>query len=117
MEDDYAEKLTQLEGWVCEGEDGLDALLLLEARPSYLWVENIAVRPGRQGTGIGRALLDVAEGRARELGRGEMRLLTHETMVENQAIYRHLGWSEVEPEARDGHSRVWFRKRLDPDGG
>ena len=116
MDDDYSAKLRDLESWVIDGEGRLDALLLIEARDDHLWLENVAVSPHRQGEGIGRELLELAERRAAEAGLAELRLHTHETMVENQAIYRHLGWEPFEVRD-DPFPRVWFRKRLELPGG
>lgn len=114
MDDDYSEKLGRLEAWVVPGADRLDALLILEPKDDHMWVDNVAVHPEVQGAGLGHELLALAEARACELELGELRLLTHQTMLKNQAIYEHLGWTEYHRGVEDGRERVWFRKATPP---
>ena len=77
-----------------------------------LHVGNVAVHPGSQGTGLGRLLMDFAERRAILLGLTRLSLYTNEVMTENQAIYTHLGYREVDRHAEDGYRRVYLEKRL-----
>jgi GNAT superfamily N-acetyltransferase len=77
-----------------------------------LLVENLAVRPEAQGTGAGRALMDFAERRARQLELTRLTLYTHVVMTENQAIDTHLGYREVERRTADGYHRVYMEKPL-----
>lgn len=69
-------------------------LELIEAS-DHLFVENVAVGPQRQGRGLGRRLLDLAEHEARSRGFDEIRLETNERLVENLAIYAHRGYRET----------------------
>jgi GNAT superfamily N-acetyltransferase len=75
----------------------------------------VAVDPERQGAGIGRTLLERAEGRASEEGVDELQLLTHELMTQNRAMYARMGWEETEQRDEEGFSRVYFRKHLGSD--
>jgi GNAT superfamily N-acetyltransferase len=77
-----------------------------------LHVGNVAVRPGSQGTGLGRLLMDFAERRAILLGLTRLSLYTNEVMTENQAIYTHLGYREVDRHAEYGYRRVYMEKLL-----
>jgi ribosomal protein S18 acetylase RimI-like enzyme len=77
-----------------------------------LHVGNVAVHPGSQGTGLGRLLMDFAERRAILLGLTRLSLYTNEVMTENQAIYTHLGYREVDRQAEDGYRRVYMEKLL-----
>jgi GNAT superfamily N-acetyltransferase len=79
-----------------------------------LLIENLAVRPEAQGTGVGRALMDFAELRARRLKMTRLTLYTHVVMTENQAIYAHLGFREVERRTANGYHRVYMEKPLQP---
>jgi len=85
--------------------------------PDHLLLENVAVHPARQGRGIGRALLDHAETRARELGLSRVRLYTHETMTENLALYRARGYRETARAVEDVYRRVHLAKPLHPRSG
>ena len=86
--------------------------MVLMVRPDHLHLDNIAVRPGHQGQGLGRRLLELAEAEARRQGFDELRLYTHQTMVENVALYTHLGWEETGRGEQDGYACVFMRKRL-----
>jgi GNAT superfamily N-acetyltransferase len=77
-----------------------------------LLIENVAVHPEAQGTGLGRALMTFAEDEARRLGLDRLQLYTNEVMTENVAIYTHLGYREVGRHAEDGYRRVFMEKVL-----
>lgn len=91
----------------------LDGLLVLDLGVGDAVVENIAVDPRAQGQGIGSALLDHAEARARAAGHDWLRLFTHERMTANIALYRRRGYLETgrEPIGAAGHL-VHLRKHL-----
>ncbi len=88
------------------------AVLTLYPRGDHLLVENIAVHPGAQGGGLGRALMSFAEQEATRRGFTRMALVTHEAMTENQAIYGRLGYIEVDRRAEDGYRRIYMEKPL-----
>jgi GNAT superfamily N-acetyltransferase len=90
----------------------LDALIVLEREPEVLLVENVAVRPDRQGRGLGRRLMAFAEFRARSLGLSAVRLYTNEKMISNIALYESLGYRETGRETVDGRHVVHMRKEL-----
>jgi N-acetylglutamate synthase-like GNAT family acetyltransferase len=88
------------------------AVLTLYPREDHLLVENVVVHPDAQGRGLGRVLMGFAEQEAARLGITRMALVTHEVMTENQAIYAHLGYTEVDRRAEDGYRRVYMEKSL-----
>src|ERR1700693_6451395 len=74
MLDDYGALIAQDAVGVLEDADGaIAALIVLLAKPDHLLLDNIAVRPDRQGQGLGRRVIEVAEGEARQLGDRELR--------------------------------------------
>ncbi len=75
-------------------------------------VASVAVRPGRQGLGIGRALLEFAETQARDGGRAAIRLYTHSAMASNVALYERLGYVATHREPLDAGHLVHMRKEL-----
>jgi len=87
-------------------------LIELTEAGDALHVGNVAVRPGSQGTGLGRLLMDFAERRAILLGLTRLSLYTNEVMTENQAIYTHLGYREVSRHTENGYRRVYMEKLL-----
>lgn len=61
-----------------------------------MMIFNLGVSPDAQGCGIARQLLDAAETFAKSGGLHTLRLRTHRLMSGTRAMYRHLGWQEVE---------------------
>ena len=45
-------------------------------------------------------------------GYRELRLYTHETMIENQRLYAKIGYEETGRRTEVGFERVFLRKRL-----
>ena len=77
-----------------------------------LWVDE-----PRRGRGLGRALLEAAEARARARGCRQVVLLTH--AVQAPGLYTSAGY-ELVGEVDDyptGSAAYWFRKRLDRPPG
>jgi GNAT superfamily N-acetyltransferase len=117
MHADYAAAVATGEAYLAVTAAGAGAvvgLLILVPEPDHLLLENVAVRPSAQGTGIGSRLLEFAEERARELGLSEIRLYTHELMTENQALYARRGYRETHRAETAGLRRVFFTKQLPP---
>jgi ribosomal protein S18 acetylase RimI-like enzyme len=113
MDADYAALIDAGRVTVAELGGGIAGLLVLIPMPDHLLVENVAVDPAAQGTGLGRRLMAHAEDDARARGLGEIRLYTNELMTENVAWYPRLGYRETERRAESGFSRVFFAKRVD----
>ena len=110
MRADYATLVDAGVVSVAVSEDELVGVLVLRAQPDSLLLENVAVSPAAQGRGIGRALVDFAEQRARELAVGRVTLYTNEHMTENLAFYPALGFREVDRRHEKGFDRVYFEK-------
>jgi GNAT superfamily N-acetyltransferase len=112
MLDDYAARVDEGSVRVLEDARGLAGMLVLLPQSGHLLLDNIAVAPERQGEGIGRRLLAVAESEALRRGFDELRLYTNAAMHENLAMYAKLGWEEYGTAEQAGYQRVFFRKRL-----
>jgi GNAT superfamily N-acetyltransferase len=112
MLDDYARLIDEVTVSVFETDGTIAALIVLLAKPDHLLLDNIAVRPDRQGQGLGRRLIAFAESEARRLGHAELRLYTHATMSENIALYTRLGFHETGRGRDAGYDRVFMTKRL-----
>jgi ribosomal protein S18 acetylase RimI-like enzyme len=113
MLDDYGALIAEGAVSVFQADDdAVAAILVLLAKPDHLLLDNIAVLPDRQGQGLGRQLIDFAEAEARRHGNAELRLYTHEKMVENIALYRRLGFEETGRGYEAGYDRVFMTKHL-----
>jgi ribosomal protein S18 acetylase RimI-like enzyme len=88
---------------------------VLLPKPDHLLLDNIAVAPERQGLGLGRRLLAFAEAEALRHGYREIRLYTHQTMIENQRLYAAIGYRETGRRTEAGYDRVFMCKRLGDD--
>jgi GNAT superfamily N-acetyltransferase len=114
MLDDYGALIDAGAVWVFDEADGdIVGILVLLSKPDHLLLDNIAVRPERQGRGVGRALIAFAEAEARRRGHGEIRLYTHRKMRENVSLYKRIGFVETGRRRQAGYDRVFMTKRLD----
>lgn len=112
MLEDYAALIGQGQVWVAEHDDAILGLLVLILAPGHLLLDNIAVAPDAQGTGLGARLLEFAEQYARAHDRAEIRLYTNEVMTENLGYYPRHGYLETHRALDNGYRRVFFAKRL-----
>lgn len=112
MDADHVTEILDKDVWLAVHGDELRGVLVLRREREHLFVDNLAVANDAQGTGLARALLDHAARRATELGRRELRLLTHELMTENRALYAHLGWRQIDAPDDERLGRVYFSKTL-----
>jgi ribosomal protein S18 acetylase RimI-like enzyme len=109
---DYVAAILAGEAWVLvEGEEAF-GVLVMRPENDHLFVETVAVRPDRQGSGLGRKLMAFAEEAARGRGLHEIRLYTNEKMEENLPFYRSLGFEETARRLDEGYRRVFMKKRL-----
>jgi|HubBroStandDraft_5_1064220.scaffolds.fasta_scaffold36652_2 GNAT superfamily N-acetyltransferase len=92
-------------------------LIVLTQSGDSLHVDNVAVHPSAQGTGLGRQLMEFAERQAEQRGLRRLTLYTHEVMVENQLIYVHFGYREVYRRTENGYRRVYMEKLLPSRAG
>lgn len=113
MLDDYAARIAEGAAHVLEIDGALaGAVVLLPLADGGLLLDNVAVDPEFQGRGLGRALVEFAEDEARRRGHRELRLYTHETMVENVAMYETLGYEETHRVTEKGYARIYMRKQV-----
>jgi ribosomal protein S18 acetylase RimI-like enzyme len=112
MLDDYAARVLEGVVWVLEEGSVIAGIIVLLPATDYLLLDNVAVSPARQGLGLGRRLLAFAEAEALRRGYSEIRLFTHQTMVENQRLYASIGYEETGRGTEAGYDRVFMRKQL-----
>lgn len=117
MTDDYPAQIAAGIVWVAIDDGEIEGTIVLEDTPHALQVANVAVRPDRQGHGLGRQLLAFAEDEARRRGYDAVILYTNVHMTENVERYPKLGYVEVGRGHEHGFDRVFFEKSLRHSGG
>lgn len=86
--------------------------IVMQETPEGFYVDNVAVRPSVKGQGVGRTLLQFAEGEALRRGNQSIYLATHEQMVENRTLYEKVGYRQYDQRVVNGYPRVFLRKAL-----
>jgi ribosomal protein S18 acetylase RimI-like enzyme len=112
MTDHYAEVVHRHRVIVADRGAELVGMVVLGVNDEGFFVDNIAVHPSHQGTGVGKALLEHAESAAREAGFDSIYLYTHERMAENLALYARIGYVEYDRRLHAGARIVYLRKEL-----
>jgi GNAT superfamily N-acetyltransferase len=113
MLDDYAALIDAGAVSVLEDTDHIIAgIIVLIRKADHLLLDNIAVRPERQGRGFGRALIAFAESEARRLGYRQLHLYTHQKMTANLVLYARFGFEETGRGRQAGYDRVFMRKSV-----
>ncbi|MGH3994978.1 MAG: GNAT family N-acetyltransferase, partial [Pseudonocardiaceae bacterium] len=112
MTEDYAEVIRNRRVTVAESEGAVVGVLVLDVTDDGFGIDNVAVHPSRQGTGLGRRLLELAEEEARRAGFDSVYLYTHEKLVENLALYSRNGYVEFDRRPMGDFSLVFMRKPL-----
>jgi ribosomal protein S18 acetylase RimI-like enzyme len=112
MLDDYEKRVADGAAFVLEVEGTIAGILVLLPYDDHLLMDNVAVDNDFQGRGIGKALVTFAEEEAVRRDYDEIRLYTHQTMVENVRMYAKLGYEETGRGEQAGYDRVFMRKVL-----
>lgn len=112
MRDDYTLQVSQGRVWILTIGAETVGVVVIKPGADHMLLENVAVKPKRQGEGFGRSLIEFAEARALESGYPEIQLYTNEAMHENLALYARLGYQEFRRAYDSGFYRVFFKKTL-----
>lgn len=88
-------------------EDGGELVGCAFVRPKgdALYIAKLAVRPDRQGRGIGRALIAAARDEARARGLAALELQTRIELTENRAAFARMGFVKIAETAHPGFTR------------
>jgi len=112
MTRDYGAAIANAQVWVATQQAETIAALVLDVTSEGFLIDVIAVLPRHQGTGVGRALLELAEREALRQGHDSIYLFTNEKMTENRALYERIGYVEYKRLAFETRTRVFLRKQL-----
>ena len=75
-------------------------------------VKRVWVDPRARGIGLAGRLIAELEDRARSAGAPAVQLDTNRTLVEAIAMYRRLGYVEIDAFNEEPYAHHWFRKDL-----
>lgn len=81
------------------------ACVFLTQHATCLYLGKLAVAHSHRGQGLARELIELAQGRARDLGRKTLELETRIELVENQALFQSLGFQKTAETAHPGYSQ------------
>ena len=109
---DFAAQIAAGQVHVCVDHERLLGHIVLYPRGDHLHIENVAVLPSQQGTGLGKYLLAFAEAEERRAGITAIELYTNQHMTENLSFYPRLGYVELGRGEEVGFARVFYRKAL-----
>jgi GNAT superfamily N-acetyltransferase len=112
MLDDYAALIGEGRVHVIDQDGAVRAILVLIPQAYAMLLDNVAVAPAAQGSGLGRILLNFAEQSALAAGYRHIKLYTNEAMTENVALYSRLGYLETHRVEEKGLKRVYMLKNL-----
>lgn len=114
MTDDYTALVEQGSVTVSTDQDEVVGLLVSWVDGDSYYIDNIAVDPSMQGSGIGSGLLNRALERAGECGCDRVWLYTNAVMQENIGYYERRGFVVYEQRFDKGYDRIFFERRLTP---
>lgn len=111
---DFAHHVDQNDVLVFEQDGAIAgyAILLIDQQRALL--DNIAVDPGQQRLGIGQALIEAVEQRAKAFGHAELILYTNIVMTENVRWYAKLGFVETGRIVEKGFRRIYMKRPISP---
>jgi GNAT superfamily N-acetyltransferase len=112
MTEDYVAVIRDRQVTVAESLATIVGVIVLDRTDEGFLIDNVAVRPSHQGTGLGKLLLDFAETEARKAGFDSIYLYTHEKMTENRTLYSRRGYLRFEPHLDSLPFVVYMRKPL-----
>lgn len=93
------------------------ASVVLTPETDALYIGKLAVADEARGTGLARALVETAAGRARDLGLAWLELQTRIELTANHEIFAAMGFEETARTAHAGYRRptsITFRRAVDP---
>ncbi|NNC13346.1 GNAT family N-acetyltransferase [Planctomonas sp. JC2975] len=99
----------------CGGVRRIDDLQRPNGSPIVQFeVKHLFLSPAARGKGVGRALLNELERRARAMGASRLVLDTNESLAAAGNLYRTSGYVTVEPYNDNPNATHWYAKDVEP---
>jgi len=98
--------------------DKPDACIFTKKKGDYLYIGKLSVREDMRGRGLARALVELAETRAKMMGLSGLELETRIELTENHETFRRLGFVKSGEGAHKGFERstyIIMRKNIAAD--
>jgi ribosomal protein S18 acetylase RimI-like enzyme len=109
---DYVAAIAANHAVVIEHDGSVAGYLIGRPDADGFYVENIAVDPAYQGSGLGEALMRHVIAETKRLKLSSIWLFTNVAMTENRELYAHLGFIETHRALEHGYDRVYMRLLL-----
>ena len=114
MLDDYGALIRAGRVHVVDRGGAVKGVPVLRPGTDAMLLDNVAVAPDAQGSGIARAMLAFAERAAADAGYATVTLYTNEAMTGNLEPYARIGYSETRRAVEKGLRRVYMAKAVGP---
>jgi predicted N-acetyltransferase YhbS len=89
-------------------DDQVVGSVFYRPEPEYVYLGRLAVLPAYRNRGVGGALIDYVEQRARELGRPRVRLGVRVGLPHIRARYERLGYYLAEERYHEGYTKPTY---------
>lgn len=100
-----SEKASRETGFAALQDGRIVGCVFALERAGDLYVGKLAVEPDRQGSGIGKQLMQAVETLARTRGKTALELETRIELTASHAAFARMGFHETERTAHEGYSR------------
>jgi ribosomal protein S18 acetylase RimI-like enzyme len=102
------------EDWVivAERDSRIDGYAVLKTNQGRALLDNIAVDPALQRSGLGSALIERVERHAFKCGHDRLELYTNVVMTDSFRWYQKLGFVETRRITEDGFHRIYMEKAI-----
>ncbi|MDA7599797.1 GNAT family N-acetyltransferase [Alphaproteobacteria bacterium] len=95
-----------------EGDNAINGYAILIENDDGWLLDNLAIDPNAQKSGMGKALVEHCEGFLKYLNVAKYRLYTNVVMHESLAWWLSLGFEETDRRLESGFNRVYMEKHL-----
>ena len=104
--DEFVNRLAESKSWIAVDRNRIVGAVSLRSYRGDPDVERLMVAPDRRGEGTSTLLMNALERASYESGHRALQLIVGDAAVENQLIYKHLGWRRTSTAHLPGNINV-----------